>query len=73
MLVSTLLLLLIPFLTVAFLPLGLRAFSPAELEQMGVQLESAETPQHPCDNPTITGSAMFAVLVNKTRLETCKA
>lgn len=35
--------LLVPFLMVMFLPLTLKFFSSDELDQMGVQLESAET------------------------------
>lgn len=38
---------LVPFLIVTFLPLALKSFSSDELEQMGVQLESAETPSDP--------------------------
>lgn len=39
--------LLIPFFTVAFLPLALKSFSSDELDQMGVQLEGSETPSYP--------------------------
>ena len=58
MFVSTLIL-LIPFLTVAMLPLTLKSFSSHELDQMGVRLESSETPSVPtpgsnCILPSLT-------------------
>ena len=46
MFISTIIL-LIPFLTVTFLPMTLKSFSSDELDQMGVQLESSETPSDP--------------------------
>lgn len=44
---TTTIILLLPFLMVTFLPLTLRSFSSDELDQMGVQLESSETPNYP--------------------------
>lgn len=39
---TSIILLLIPFLLVTFLPLTLKAFSSDELEQMGIHLEGSE-------------------------------
>ncbi len=56
--------LLIPFLTVTFLPLTLRTLSSDELDQMGVQLENAETPGDPIQRSHCSLRTMTAVCGN---------
>lgn len=56
--------LLVPFLVVTFLPLALKSFSSDELDQMGVQLETSETPNDPSQRSNCALSTMTVACGN---------
>lgn len=60
----TIIILLLPFLMIAFLPATLKSFSSDELDQMGVQLDDSGTPTDPVQRPNCIRPTMKVACSN---------